>query len=542
MLCLQGFDSLNHKYGNYPTLFFYPIIVFVWVAKTIKTMKKILLMGGFLASFLMSFAQVPSYVPTDGLAGYWPFNGNANDESGNGNDLSAVALVYSTDRFGNANSTGNFDGVSSYASKLNEPSLYPSSFTLSTWINTNIIQVGGNLSPTSQTIAGYLPSDWSLGAVYKQWLFTNDNSNLVSRIWTAQNPNQDLMTGVGYVSTDVWYNVTNSFDATTQIHSLYVNGALIQSNSGQMQFSGQLGFFVGATRESGNGALTDFFSGKIDDIGFWNRALTQEEIQALFVGCNVLPTTIVGNVSPVTLASADYSYNNNPGSTYQWTVTNGVITAGQGTSTVTVLWGEEGVGTLTVTETNGDGCSGAPVTINVDVICSTTATLIDGPLGPNALTSTNYTCNGSSTSTYQWTISNGVITSGQGTNTVTVLWAGTGLGTISVQETTTANCQSDVISIDVVVIPTGVEEQENAMLVFYPNPASQFFTMEFGSSYIAAGYSIQILNTIGQNVLSKKVMNNREVIDVSTWPAGNYLISVLNDKGTEVETKTIVIQ
>ena len=31
-------------------------------------------------------AQVPSYVPTDGLVGWWPFNGNANDESGNGNN------------------------------------------------------------------------------------------------------------------------------------------------------------------------------------------------------------------------------------------------------------------------------------------------------------------------------------------------------------------------------------------------------------------------------------------------------------------------
>ena len=29
--------------------------------------------------------DLPSYVPTDGLIAYYPFNGNANDESGNGN-------------------------------------------------------------------------------------------------------------------------------------------------------------------------------------------------------------------------------------------------------------------------------------------------------------------------------------------------------------------------------------------------------------------------------------------------------------------------
>ena len=42
----------------------------------------------FLTLVLMSFiqfmnAQIPSYVPTNGLVGYWEFNGNANDSSGN---------------------------------------------------------------------------------------------------------------------------------------------------------------------------------------------------------------------------------------------------------------------------------------------------------------------------------------------------------------------------------------------------------------------------------------------------------------------------
>jgi hypothetical protein len=32
------------------------------------------------------FAQIPSYMPSNGLFGWWPFNVNANDESGNGNN------------------------------------------------------------------------------------------------------------------------------------------------------------------------------------------------------------------------------------------------------------------------------------------------------------------------------------------------------------------------------------------------------------------------------------------------------------------------
>ena len=67
-------------------------------------MKKQLLTLLFAISTVISFSQVPSYVPTNGLVGYWPFNGNANDESGNsynGNFVGASTLT--TDRFGNSN-------------------------------------------------------------------------------------------------------------------------------------------------------------------------------------------------------------------------------------------------------------------------------------------------------------------------------------------------------------------------------------------------------------------------------------------------------
>ena len=49
-------------------------------------------------------AQVPSYVPTNGLVGYWPFNGNANDASVNGNDGTVNEAALIADRFGSLNS------------------------------------------------------------------------------------------------------------------------------------------------------------------------------------------------------------------------------------------------------------------------------------------------------------------------------------------------------------------------------------------------------------------------------------------------------
>ncbi|NBU91173.1 MAG: LamG domain-containing protein, partial [Flavobacteriia bacterium] len=49
-------------------------------------MKKILLCILFAHISTLGFSQAPSYVPANGLIGWWPFNGNANDESGNGNN------------------------------------------------------------------------------------------------------------------------------------------------------------------------------------------------------------------------------------------------------------------------------------------------------------------------------------------------------------------------------------------------------------------------------------------------------------------------
>ncbi len=58
--------------------------------------------------------NIPSYLPKEGLVGYWPFNGNANDESGNGNHGTVNGATLSSDRNGVANSAYNFDGVDDY--------------------------------------------------------------------------------------------------------------------------------------------------------------------------------------------------------------------------------------------------------------------------------------------------------------------------------------------------------------------------------------------------------------------------------------------
>ena len=94
---------------------------------------------------LTAFSQVPSYVPTNGLVGYWPFNGNANDESGNGNNGTVNGATLTTDRNGVDNKAYSFNGTSNKIEVPDANSLdLTNAATISGWfniVNLNIDQV-----------------------------------------------------------------------------------------------------------------------------------------------------------------------------------------------------------------------------------------------------------------------------------------------------------------------------------------------------------------------------------------------------------------
>lgn len=66
---------------------------------------------------------------------YLPFNGNGNDESGNGNNGIIYGAAFVNDRFGNSNSALHFDGFNDYVLIKNSPSLnFQNAITISFWI------------------------------------------------------------------------------------------------------------------------------------------------------------------------------------------------------------------------------------------------------------------------------------------------------------------------------------------------------------------------------------------------------------------------
>ncbi|MFI5149452.1 MAG: kelch repeat-containing protein [Bacteroidia bacterium] len=157
-------------------------------------------------------------------------------------------------------------------------------------------------------------------------------------------------------------------------------------------------------------------------------------------------TSAITGTSPVCPGATGivYSVTNTPGSTYNWTVPGGAsITAGQGTNSITVSFGASG-GTITCTETSACG-SGAPVTFNVTLGTTPVTPAITGtsPVCPGA-TGVVYSVTNNPGSTYNWTVPAGAtITSGQGTNSITVSFGASG-GTISCTQTSACGTSAPV--------------------------------------------------------------------------------------------------
>lgn len=112
----------------------------------------------------------------------------------------------------------------------------------------------------------------------------------------------------------------------------------------------------------------------------------------------------------------------NIGNVYFWTVTGGTILSGQNTPSIKVAWGSAGAGTVAVTETiPGSDCA-TTRTENIDKRPKPTP-VITGQVNPCANSTQTYTTPNVVGNVYTWTVTGGgVITSGNGSNTITVVW------------------------------------------------------------------------------------------------------------------------
>jgi prepilin-type N-terminal cleavage/methylation domain-containing protein len=207
---------------------------------------------------------------TSGLVGQWKLNNDANDSSGNVWTSTATSTQAAVGQNGQANSAYAFDGTSSQIDTNHVFAL--DTFTFTIWVYPTAS--GGYRAPLSEArdccSTGYHGFDFHTS-------YTANNAGF--QLWNAAGT---ATGGVGGANTDLntWNFFAGSFDGSNT--KLYKNGQLINTTT---SYSGLLGTPTSTLKIGRTGNVTaGFFIGYIDEARLYNRALSLNEIQAVYAG------------------------------------------------------------------------------------------------------------------------------------------------------------------------------------------------------------------------------------------------------------------
>ena len=215
----------------------------------------------------MSFT-IPIPPSTNGLVAYYPFNGNANDESGNNLNGTVYGATLTTDKSGTPNKAYYFNGSNNYIKILSNTLLNLPTYTIAVWIN----------------VERFSGSNAEAGEILAKGIYPNYNYNLAAGVnntntlgtGTTSNGNYADFQSTNTFNAKTWYllAVTNDGSNLKMTVNTVSNGSIsvgtIQTNNNDIY----IGRYEGDTRW--------FYKGKIDDIRIYNRALTETEIQQIY--------------------------------------------------------------------------------------------------------------------------------------------------------------------------------------------------------------------------------------------------------------------
>ncbi len=439
-------------------------------------------------------AQVPSYVPTNGLVGWWPFNANANDESGNGNNGTVNGATLTTDRFGNASNAYSFDGLDDFI-ELVQPffngSNTVSDFTISLWIN-------------QAELPSYYYHVLGFSSYWKEKQLQIGSQGDLNFSGSNNSGYFGTPTISSFNSLNTWSHILVTYNQSY----LRIKANLIDATGGSIPYS-NLDFSVeisgnstgknqiGCINSVSNGNYS-FFNGKIDDIGIWNRLLSDQEISNLYVlqtcsnDLTISPTLNTQNISG-----------------------NATFTATTSDSSPSYIWQSDfGQGFQTLN--NYGNYSGA--TSNSLTISNVQLANHNQPI---RAISTSGDC---------------VDTS----NIATIQIADTCITNVTVYDTLLTTITDTLIINTTLSLPA--PNNENTILI-YPNPASDHITIDNGNFAAMAGYSIKIENNAGQQVFQSLINQAQFYLDLSTWSGnGLYFVHLIDPQNNTVTVRKIVLQ
>ena len=195
-----------------------------------------------------------------------PYSNSIFDVVGNS---ASTSQSNNTATLNNMNYVLDLDGSSEYASIANNSAYQPSAFTVQAWVNLDAEAGGTTRYFVHRHKTWYigLKSDGTkfIGAV------RDDNANQWQEPESTTNPDPDAG----------WYQVVLTFESS--VSKLYVNGGTsdvdTDNSSGYATNSQTTIVAIGAKYNDG---ASNYFDGQIDEIAFWNEALTAAEITALY--------------------------------------------------------------------------------------------------------------------------------------------------------------------------------------------------------------------------------------------------------------------
>jgi uncharacterized repeat protein (TIGR03803 family) len=294
---------------------------------------------------------------TNGLVAYYPFNGNANDESGNGNNGTNIDVALAPDRFGVPNSCYSFNGTNSHVDigssiQLGKPG---DAMTISVWFVLNNIL--NSFNNTSALVSDYSGPDGSptgdysfFGEInYQDYVGVN---NLVFMDRSYPPFGGATVISPAVVNDSHWHSSTVVVDGQGRI-LMYVDGVLSSQGTYDSSLDYTHGQFWRIGADQWNNQLWEVFNGFLDDVRIYNRAFSSNEVAELYAyesagestnSVLVPPRTATATavvvdhfVVSVTITDGGFGYTNTPnvrilggggsGADAVAVVSNGVVTS-----------------------------------------------------------------------------------------------------------------------------------------------------------------------------------------------------------------------
>ena len=260
-------------------------------------MKKIFLTLSFFL-FIITIGtsqELPSYVPSDGLVAYYPFNGNANDASGNNYHGVVNGATSSTDFKGEINSAYSFDGDDDYITTSTILDNVFENFTFSVWVKP---QATEDISWTEGSIV-FASSQYKQPVIHPTHgqSYGDESNSAGAGLYVGTNGLIVVEHSHDYVRNALIFETSlSSWNHITVVYKsnkpeLYLNGSFVKSfTAGNRTVFASLGDDItdrANYSKSGFGSgfyphLVQNFSGMIDEIIVWNRALSQNEIGNMY--------------------------------------------------------------------------------------------------------------------------------------------------------------------------------------------------------------------------------------------------------------------